>query len=301
MNTIYRVDGNRVETSPNAAGPWDATMQHGSAPAALVTWAAEAISTSAPMQIVRVTIDLIRPVPVAPLTFETEVLREGRKIQLCGVRLLANNVVVVRATVLKVRADSLPLPPEIADAPIDVPLPDQGEPMGPFSRNPFVTGLSVSVVRGGFLKIGPGAIWYRVDRPIVEGAAISQIMRAVVAADFCNGTSSMLEFSKWMFLNADLTVSLSRVPVGDWILLNAETWIGRMGQASPRGVLATSTVISAAPCKASSSRSAENSYSAGDREPYSAAADAERSPTPQFRLPRRNAIHPHAAPLWRSN
>src|ERR1700709_2466239 len=140
MDAIYRVDGNRAETSANAAGPWDATMQHGSAPAALVTWAAEEIPAAAPMHIVRVTIDLMRPVPVAPLMVETEVLREGRKIQLCAIRLLADNVVVVRATVLKVRADTLPLPSDIADAAIDVPPPDQGAPMEPpFSRTPFVT------------------------------------------------------------------------------------------------------------------------------------------------------------------
>ena len=75
--------------------------------AALVTWAAEAIPTSVPMQIVRATIDLMRPVPVAPLTIGSEVLREGRKIQLCAVSLLANNVVVVRATVLKVRVRAI--------------------------------------------------------------------------------------------------------------------------------------------------------------------------------------------------
>jgi Thioesterase-like superfamily len=241
MDAIYRVDGNRAETSPNAAGPWDATMQHGSAPAALVTWAAEAIPTSAPMQIVRVTIDLMRPVPVAPLVVETEVLREGRKIQLCAITLLASDVVVVRATVLKVRADRLPLPSGIADAPIDVPPPDQGRPMEPvFARNPFVTGLSVSAVRGGFLQLGPGAIWYRIDRPIVEGAAISQMMRAVVAADFCNGTASVLDFDKWTFLNADLNVSLARAPVGDWILLNAETWIGPDGAGIAAGRLGDS-------------------------------------------------------------
>jgi hypothetical protein len=216
-------------------------MQHGSAPAALVTWAAEAIPTSVPMQIVRVTIDLMRPVPVAPLTIETEVLREGRKIQLCAVRLLANNVLVVRATVLKVRADRLPLPSDIADAPIDVPPPDRGTPMEPpFSHTPFVTGLSVREVRGGFLQIGPAAIWYRIDRPIVENAAISQAMRAVVAADFCNGTSTVLEFDKWTFLNADLSVSLARAPVGDWILLNAETWIGLDGAGIAAGRLGDS-------------------------------------------------------------
>ena len=51
MDAIYRVDGHRVVTSPNAAGPWDISMQHGSAPAALVVWAAEAIATPQPMQI----------------------------------------------------------------------------------------------------------------------------------------------------------------------------------------------------------------------------------------------------------
>ena len=65
------------------------------------------------MRIARVTIDLMRPVPVAPLTFETEVLREGRKIQLCAVKLRAGNVVVVTATVLKIKARALTLPPDV--------------------------------------------------------------------------------------------------------------------------------------------------------------------------------------------
>ena len=112
MEPIFRVDGNRVVTSADAAGPWDPRMQHGSAPAALVVWAAEAIPASVPMQIARVTIDLMRPVPVAPLTIESEVLREGRKIQLCAIRLLAGGVVVVGATVLKIKVQANELPPE---------------------------------------------------------------------------------------------------------------------------------------------------------------------------------------------
>ena len=78
MDAIYRVEGHRVTTSPNAAGPWDPSMQHGSAPAALAVWAAETIPTAVPMHIARVTIELMRPVPVAPLTLESEALREGR-------------------------------------------------------------------------------------------------------------------------------------------------------------------------------------------------------------------------------
>src|ERR1700712_5142995 len=114
MDAIYRVDGNRAVTSADAAGPWDISMQHGSAPSALVVWAAEAIPTREPMHIARVTVDLMRPVPVAPLTIESEILREGRKIQLCAVRLSADGVVVVAATVLKIKAQALSLPADIA-------------------------------------------------------------------------------------------------------------------------------------------------------------------------------------------
>jgi Thioesterase-like superfamily len=144
MDAIFRVDGNRVVTSPDAAGPWDPGMQHGSAPAALVVWAAEAVPTPVPMQIARVTIDLMRPVPVAPLTLETEVLREGRKIQLCAVRLRAGDAIVVGATVLKIKTQALALPPEVGDLAVEVPGPDQArEEAANFSSSPFVTGISM--------------------------------------------------------------------------------------------------------------------------------------------------------------
>src|SRR5215212_5860923 len=173
MDAIFRVDGNSVLTSPNAAGPWDPTMQHGSPPAALVVWAAEALPTSVPMRIARVTVDLMRPVPVAPLTIQTEILREGRKIQLCAVRLRANGVVVVGATVLKIKLQAQELPAEAAILPIELPGPDQSrvEPAD-FSSSPFVTGMSLRAARGRFGAPGPGAIWYRADRPLVEGFAV---------------------------------------------------------------------------------------------------------------------------------
>jgi len=230
MDAIFRVDGNDVVTSPNAAGPWDPRMQHGSPPAALAVWAAEKIPTPVPMRIARVTVDLMRPVPVAPLTIESEILREGRKIQLCAVRLSANGAVVVGATVLKIKLQESELPPEAAILPVELPGPEQSPVEDvDFSSSPFVTGMSLRAARGKFGVPGPGAIWYRVDRPIVEGSPVSQAMRAMVAADFCNGTSAVLDFHQGTFLNADLTVNFSRQPVGDWILLDAESWIGPDG------------------------------------------------------------------------
>lgn len=230
MTAIFSVDGNNVITSPNAAGPWDRRMQHGSAPSALVTWAAERIPTPVPMHIARVTIDLMRPVPVAPLTIATEVLREGRKIQLCEVKLLADGVQVVGATVLKIKQQSQPLPEDVKDLPVALPAPeDSFVEDGHGASSPFAGMMSMRAAHGRFGKAGPGAIWFRLDHPLVEGEAVSQAMRAVVAADFSNGTASTLDFRDWTFINADLTVSLARQPIGDWILLDGESWIGPDG------------------------------------------------------------------------
>jgi hypothetical protein len=230
MTAIYLVDGNSVVTSPNAAGPWDRRMQHGSAPSALVTWAAERIPTPVPMNIARVTIDLMRPVPVSALAIESKVLREGRKIQLCEVKLLADGVQVVGATVLKIKQQSQPLPDDVRDLPVTLPSPEDSlVEDGHGATSPFAGMVSMRAARGRFGQAGAGAIWFRLDHPLVEGEAVSQAMRAVVAADFSNGTASTLDFRAWTYINADLTVNLARQPVGEWILLDGESWIGPDG------------------------------------------------------------------------
>src|ERR1700745_3084816 len=103
MEAIYRVDGANVLTSAFAGEPWDPKLQHGAAPSSLICWAVERLPSPVPMRVARLTVDLMRPVPVAPLTIVVETLREGRKIQLVSVRLLAKDTEVVRATVLRIR------------------------------------------------------------------------------------------------------------------------------------------------------------------------------------------------------
>lgn len=233
MEATFRIDGDIAVAAPHAAGPWDPTMQHGAAPSALITWAAERIETPTPMHVARVTVDLLRPVPVAPLAVRTSVVRQGRKIQLCAVSLLAGDTEVARGSVLKIRSADLPPPDDLGHAPLTLPGPEAGQAprdwIGDRTANAFATGLSISVARGGFRQPGPAAIWFRMDRPLVEGRETSAAMRAVMTGDFCNGVSSVLDFQAWTFLNGDLTVSLARPPVGEWILLDAETWIGPAG------------------------------------------------------------------------
>src|SRR5580765_5190987 len=125
MEPIYRVEGATAETSAFAGGPWDPKLQHGAAPSSLICWAVERVPTPAPMRVARLTVDLMRPVPVAPLTIETEILREGRKIQLVAVRLLAPGAEVVRGTALRVRRLEQILPAEASWPPLDIKGPEQ--------------------------------------------------------------------------------------------------------------------------------------------------------------------------------
>lgn len=231
MESIYRLDGARVHTSTFAGGPWDRAMQHGSAPSALFARTAERMPTLVPMRVARITIDLMRPVPVATLDLKTEIQREGRKIQLSAIRLFADGTEVARASVLKLRKKDLPLPAEAAGRALDVALPETLDD-APAARDepvPFLSGLTMRNARGSFRTTGPAAIWFRANRPIVDGEAISPLMRAAITSDFCNGVSSPISWDEWTFINADLTITLAREPVGDWVLLNAETWASGEG------------------------------------------------------------------------
>jgi len=228
MEAIYRVDGANVLTSAFAGGPWDPKLQHGAAPASLICWAIEQLPSPVPMRVARLTVDLMRPVPVAPLMLETKVLREGKKIQLVAVRLRANGNEVVHATALRIRREERALPSTAFCPPLDMREPEMGRELDTagMGQTPFLSGISMRIAQGSFRLPGPAAVWYRAGRPIVDGAAISPLMRAAIAADFCNGTSSVLDFKEWTFINGDLTLSLAREPVGEWILLDAETWAG---------------------------------------------------------------------------
>ena len=228
---VFRIDGDIAIPSRHAGGPWNPSFQHGSAPASLVAWASGAIPTASPMRVARMTIDLIRPVPIAPLKIRARAIREGRKIQLCEILLLADDCEVVRASVLKVRTADLAGAPDPTLRELDLPLPEAGR--SPYEitgiNNPFLEGTAMHVVKGAIRSAGPAAAWFRVVRPIIEGVAVNGLMRAAITADFSNGISSVLDLRAWTFINGDLTVSLARDPIGEWILLDAETWLPANG------------------------------------------------------------------------
>ena len=231
-DAIFVRDGGGVRATRFAAGPWHPELQHGGAPSALVVWAAEQVPTAAPMRVARVTVELLRPVPVAALAIETEVVREGRKIQLVQVRLLAEGKEVTRAIVLRLRVDAVTLPDGVAMPAVDG---DPEEVVGEGAGFALVPGVTFAAnfemrrISGGFAQPGPGKVWFRQHRALVAGEPLSPAARAMAVADFSNGIAPVLPFADWTFLNADLSVHFARMPEGEWIFSDAETWAGDDG------------------------------------------------------------------------
>jgi hypothetical protein len=223
----YIVEGDMARATAHAAGPWHHGLQHGGAPASLVVWAAERVPAAAPMRVARLTVELLRPVPVAELELRVATLREGRKIQLVEVRLLHDGKEVVRGTVLKLRAVATELPRGPVLPPVGAP-PPAGVAADPAFGFGFAAAFELRrlTTRG---RLGPAKVWFLQHAPIVEGEPLSPAMRAAAVGDYSNGIATELPWKDWTFINADLTVSLAREPEGEWILSDAESWVAEDG------------------------------------------------------------------------
>ncbi len=89
----------------------------------------------------------------------------------------------------------------------------------------------------GTLFEGPCAIWFRLRHPLLPGELPSPWQRVAVAADSGNGISAVLDLERYSFVNSDLTIHLLRRPLGEWIALDARTWLGAGGSGIAESAL----------------------------------------------------------------
>jgi hypothetical protein len=203
--------------------------------AALVARAVER-KAGAEFCITRLTLELMRPIPLDPLAVDVSVPRPGHRVLGISVSISAGDLEeeVVRAHAVAIRHARLPSG-EGHDAFLE-PGPDAAT-MGSFwfdddERPAFHrTGMEVRFVDGGADRPGPAKAWFRLRRPVVGDEEPSGVQRAAAAADFGNGVSWVLPFDRWIFVNPDLTLHLARPPVGAWIGLDALTLPSDQGMA----------------------------------------------------------------------
>lgn len=210
-------------------GPWDARAQHGGAPSALFAHLAEAALPEPGWQISRLSIELIKPVPVAPLTARRDT-HPGRSATRMTLELYADEVLVARAHALLLRGQNLALPaqtPGWSPAGLAPLAADCGEPLlipgMPNDTSFYRTAIESRAAQGDPTQPGAAAAWFRLTVPLVEGQPTSPAMRAAAAADFGNGVSWVLPPERYLFANADLSLHLHRPAQGEWIGLQSET------------------------------------------------------------------------------
>ncbi|GAA5054716.1 thioesterase family protein [Nocardia callitridis] len=218
-------------------GPWSPDAQHGGAPSALLGYVIERCGAGAGMRVGRVTVEFLGRVPIAALRARTRVVsaevragKPGRGAELVEATLSSERGVVVRASAWRISPveSELEIPVELL-ATGTHPGPD-AVAQGPEHEFPstqpvgFHTGVEYRFVSGGFQTPGPAVCWFRLRFPVVADVAPSPWQRALAAADFGNGVSSVLPWNRYFFINTDLTVTLHRDPVGEWVCVDAVTY-----------------------------------------------------------------------------
>ncbi len=223
QSSFFAPDGEAFVSTELTRGPWSAEHQHGGPPTALMVRAIEH-GAGAGMQLVRVTVTFLRPVPIARLALTTDLERRGRNVEEWRAELAHDGTPVARARALLLRRQPLALP-QLDVAPVPVALPaDSAHFEFPFFLEPigYHTGMEVRIARGTFGR-GPVAAWMRMRHPLLPGEAPSPAVRTVIAADSGNGVSVVLDTARYTFINPDLTVYLHRAPEGEWVCLDART------------------------------------------------------------------------------
>jgi hypothetical protein len=260
-DSIFLADGDLLHPTEHARGPWDPRALHGGAPAALIAAAFERMQPGEELPVARMSFEFLRPIPMAPLTLSTEITRPGRRVQALAAEIEAGGEVVCRASALRI----LPAPSELpqtalelvrAAAPARIAPPHDGDAvlfalddagrrsfaasameMRFLSGHPLVGELPELDTESRHIPTGAATVWMRLRHPLLPNEPLTPIARVAATGDFGNGVAAALPFDRYLFINADLSISLDRQPVGEWIALEARTLLHPGGIAWAESVL----------------------------------------------------------------
>lgn len=254
-DAFFVADGEFFVATELTRGPWERSSQHAGPPAALIGRAIERCAgigeRAGDRHVGRITYEILAPIPIAPLRVAAEVTRGGRRVDLVEATLApAGGAPVVRARAWRLLRRELELPPGLASDEPGSPANAAGRPSGERGapRPPeqlertdaffpsgdevgYHTAMDGRFDLGSFTEIGPAVAWMRPLHPLVAGEEWTPLQRVLVAADSGNGISSTLDFRRYRFVNVDLSVHLSRMPVGEWVCIDAVTAPERHGAA----------------------------------------------------------------------
>ena len=238
---FFTVDGDSYLPGPMTRGPWGAAMG-GQIVGGLLGWGIERSGVDPELQPARFTVDLLRPVLLEPVRIQTSVQREGRRIKLVDGALIQNGATVARASALFLRRGEHP-DGQVWSAPIEMPpLPANYDGFG--EDMPFlIWGYGASAAGSPGIAAGEWEqshsqkfAWARLFRPMVHGHPLTPFTRLAFVGDI---TSSLTHWGTGglRYINADYTVTASRLPDGEYLGLAAASHYGTAGVATGSATL----------------------------------------------------------------
>jgi Thioesterase-like superfamily len=228
---FYVPDRDRFRSTDWTRGPWDARYQHAGPPAGLIGRAIEHLDGGEDFMVARLSVELLRAVPLHPLTVTARIVRPGHRVQLTEATLSDDDGEIAVARAWRIRREET-APEQSAIEPPPFAGPEESpamEDFDPWGGPSYFSAMEWRVASGGFLTPGPATVWTRMNGELVEGERPSPLVRVLVAADSGNGVSMELPLHTHMFINTELTVHLFGEPDGEWVCLDARTRIGPQG------------------------------------------------------------------------
>jgi hypothetical protein len=233
---LYEPDGDHFVPTQYTRGPWSQGHQHAGPPAALLVRAVEQAAGIADGQCVRATFDILRPVPIAPLTVAVRTLRPGRNVEQLEAALAHKGREVMFARVWRMRREHVELPDGLSDI-SPPPAPPEDVPVHPragfFTEGTgYADALEWRFLRGTWDGPGPAVAWTRMNVDLVAGEPVTPLEHLLAMADAASGISAALDWTRWMFINVDLSLVLERPPEGEWLSMDATTRFADQGAAA---------------------------------------------------------------------
>jgi Thioesterase-like superfamily len=231
-DSFYEPDGELYVATELTRGPWDPGAQHAGPPAALIGREVERLGEGriggedGPLaQVGRITYEVLRPVPIAPLRVEARIVRPGKRVEMIEATLSDQaGEALMRAQGWRLRTESVSFESPAPER--KPPEPETGEP-GKFFHTGYDVGYHTAMeyrfTSGAFMEPGPATVWMRMDVPLLPGEEPTPLQRVLATADSGNGVSASLDWNRFLFINVDLTVHLHRMPESEWVCLDART------------------------------------------------------------------------------
>lgn len=244
---FFRANGDTLIPAEFATSPWGEVL-HGRLIGGLTARATEQFRAEAPdLACGRLTIDMFRAAPVAPVHVSSRTIRSGRRIVVLEVTFEQKTGPIGQGRAVLLRRSEQPAAPKLRTPRWNAPTPPELGPPNP----PRAGSTWTAPWHSWRVSAHPGGLWIRETHPLITGETPTPLVRLALAADLASPVANSAE-DGLHFINADYTAHLGREPYGEYIGIQPAGHLSTNGVAAghciahdlegPVGFITTSAV-----------------------------------------------------------